>query len=216
MSDMKCSLYRKSSSLLSRSHGVTLIEMMVAILVLSIGLLGIAGLQAATSKYQINTWARSSASMLLSDLSERVRVNADAAGTSFAEEGVTKTSLYLIGDTWNTQQSDALTISKNCETSACTSTERATYDLLIWRQRVRAGLPQGAAWIEGNRRDGLDVTMMWFDKENLDKASTDTTAALVAARVCDGTETGMAQQSCCPEDAAVPDGARCIRFSFIP
>ncbi len=199
----------------SLSRGVTLVEMMVAVLVLSIGLLGIAGLQAATGKYKINTWARSSASMLLSDFSERVRVNADAAGTSFAEEGVVKASLYLLSDNWNTQQSDTLTISKNCETSVCTTAERATYDLMIWRQRVRAGLPQGAGWIEGNRRDGFNVTMMWFDKNQVDDPNADT-PVLVAPPICTGAEAGMAQQSCCPEDAAVPDGARCIRFSFIP
>src|SRR6218665_1084044 len=38
------------------THGLTLVEVMVAIVVLSIGLLGIAGLQAATIKYKINTW----------------------------------------------------------------------------------------------------------------------------------------------------------------
>src|SRR6218665_750793 len=62
------------------ARGVTLVDVMVAIVVLSIGLLGIAGLQAATLKYKINTWARSSASTLLSDLSERVRINPDSAG----------------------------------------------------------------------------------------------------------------------------------------
>jgi type IV pilus assembly protein PilV len=52
---------------------------------------------------------------------------------------------------------------------------------------------------------------MWFDKENVDSA-----AALKAAPICDGNEKGMAQQSCCPASAAVPDGVRCARFSFIP
>src|SRR6218665_4111648 len=67
------------------THGVTLVEAMVAIVVLSIGLLGIAGLQAATMKYKINTWARSSASTLLSAFSERVRTHPDAAGRGFAD-----------------------------------------------------------------------------------------------------------------------------------
>lgn len=199
----------------ARCDGVTLIEMMVAILVLSIGMLGIAGLQAATSKYKINTWARSSSSMLLSDLSERVRVNADAAGTSFAAEGVTTTSSYVITDDWATQQASSLTLSKNCETSTCTVIERATYDLVVWRQRVRDSLPQGAAFIEGDRRNGMLVTMMWFDKEQVDNPGA-ANAALVAARVCDGSEAGIAQQTCCPADAAAPAGVRCARFSFVP
>ena len=212
---MKNHIFNEFKSFPSRSKGVTLIEMMVAILVLSIGMLGIAGLQAATSKYKINTWARSSASTLLSELSERVRINPDAAGTSFAGEGVITTSEYVVSDTWSTQQSAALTISKNCESVVCTASERATYDLLIWRQHVRDSMPQGASMVSGNRRNGINVTMMWFDKDQVDDPN-NTSAALVAARVCDGTEAGMAQQTCCPAEASVPDGVRCARFSFVP
>lgn len=199
------------------AKGVTLIEMMVAVLVLSVGLLGIAGLQAATAKYKINTWSRSQASVLLSDLAERVRINPGAAGTSFG--GNVETSLYVLGDNWATQQAADLSAdpNPNCETAACTSTERAAFDLLMWRKRVREGMPQGAALVSGDRAKGIDVTMMWFDKEMLDQTTnTGATPTLVKAPVCAGTETGMAQQSCCPADAAAPEGVRCARFSFVP
>lgn len=194
-----------------RSRGVTLIEMMVAVLVLSIGLLGIAGLQTATAKYKVNTWARSSVSTLLADLSERVRINPEEAGTSFAASGVTSPSTYVVNDNWNTQQADPLTISKHCETTTCTTAERATFDLLAWRNKLRNSMPQGAALVSGDRRNGLDVTMMWYDKEYVDDS-----AALKTAPTCNGSEQGMAQQSCCPAAAAVPAGVRCARFSFIP
>ena len=201
------------------AKGVTLIEMMVAVLVLSVGLLGIAGLQAATAKYKINTWSRSQASVLLSDLAERLRINPEAAGTTFGGNGETATSLYVLGDNWTTQQAADLSAdpNPNCETAACTSTERAAFDLLMWRKRVRDGMPQGAALVSGNRAEGIDVTMMWFDKEMLDQTTnTAATPTLVKAPVCAGTETGMAQQSCCPADAAAPEGVRCARFSFVP
>ena len=201
------------------AKGVTLIEMMVAVLVLSVGLLGIAGLQAATAKYKINTWSRSQASVLLSDLAERLRINPEAAGTTFGGNGETATSLYVLGDNWTTQQAADLSAdpNPNCETAACTSTQRAAFDLLMWRKRVRDGMPQGAALVSGNRAEGIDVTMMWFDKEMLDQTTnTGATPTLVKAPVCAGTETGMAQQSCCPADAAAPEGVRCARFSFVP
>ena len=140
-----------------------------------------------------------------------MRINPEVAGTSFASSGVESTSAYALDSTWATQQSDTLAIAKNCETSVCTPTERAAFDLLIWRQLVRAKMPQGAAHIEGNPRNGFLVTMMWFDKENLDKDK-----VLQAAPVCSGSETGMAQQSCCPQAVSVPDGVRCARFSFVP
>ena len=201
----------KCVTLSLKNRGVTLIEMMVAVLVLSIGLLGIAGLQTATAKYKVNTWARSSVSTLLADLSERVRINPEEAGTSFAAAGVTSPSSYVVNANWNAQQADPLTISKNCETTACTTSERATFDLLTWRNKLRNSMPQGAALVSGDRRNGLEVTMMWYDKEYVDDS-----AALKTAPTCDGSEQGMAQQSCCPAAAAVPAGVRCARFSFIP
>jgi type IV pilus assembly protein PilV len=208
------SIYLPRREIMAVRHdvrGVTLVEMMVAVLVLSIGLLGIAGLQAATSKYKINTWARSSSSALLSDFSERVRINPGVAGTSFASAGVESVSAYALNQTWAIQQSDALTIAKNCETTACSTAERATFDLLTWRQLLRTKMPQGAAHIEGNSRNGFLVTMMWFDKENVDKDG-----VLQTAPVCAGNESGMAQQSCCPNTASAPAGVRCARFSFVP
>src|SRR6218665_411918 len=195
------------------THGVPLVEAMVAIVVLSIGLLGIAGLQAATMKCKINAWARSSASTLLSELSERVRINPDAAGSSFAEPGVNPESKYIIDATWAAQQSDALKpVTPDCETAICTSSQRAAHDLQVWRQRVRNNLPQCAALISGNRKIGLTVTMMWFDKELIDSAAQD----LVAASVCSGGEKGMAQKTCVCSEADAPAGVRCARFSFIP
>ena len=145
-------------------QGLTLVEMLVAVLVLSVGLLGIAGLQAATSKYKINTWVRSASAALISDFSERVRINPEVAGTSFASSGVVSSSAYALSSTWTTQQADNLAITQNCETSVCTPAERAAFDLLVWRQLVRAKMPQGAAHIEGNLRNGFLVTMMWLDK----------------------------------------------------
>lgn len=194
-----------------RSSGVTLIEVMIAILILSFALLGIAGLQITAAKYKIDTWARAAASSLISDLSERVRINTDAAGTSFFT-AVPTTSAYAITDSWATQQSASFTVSTNCETTSCNSADRATYDLLVWRQRVRDAMPQGAALISGTRRDGLDVTLMWMDKDMINP----TDKTLAAATTCTGSESGMAQQTCCPSAAAVPSGVRCARFTFVP
>src|SRR6218665_3304303 len=104
--------------------------MMVTIVGLSIGLLCIVGLQAATLKYKINTWARSSASTLVSDLSELERMNPDSAGNRFAETGADIASKYVIGDAWAAQQSAALDpIRANCETEPCTPLQPATHHL---------------------------------------------------------------------------------------
>jgi len=199
-------------------RGVTLIEVMVSILILSVGLLGVAGLQAAVAKYKINTWSRAAISTLYADLADRVRMNSDVAGPNFIT-GVSDPSLYALSGTWAAQQAATLTTpSPNCETATCTTTQRAAFDITIWRQRARSSLPQGAALISGDRLAGFNVTLMWFDKDTTETKNKgeDTDSTLVAALICVGNETGMARQSCCPAAASVPDGVRCTNFSFIP
>jgi type IV pilus assembly protein PilV len=215
--------FNKNSKSLLNEHqsGMTLIEVLVSMLLLAIGMLGIAGLQAATSKYNINTAARSEIAVLLSDFADNVRANPDAAGNNFVTS-FASASEYAIASDWATQKSDLLTISKNCLLISCTSSERATYDMLSWRTKVRASAPQGASWVTGNRSDGFNVTLMWFDKEFTNKRQTTndgTTANAVAlnqSNICDGTETGLLKQNCCPADAKVPVGVRCNTLSFIP
>ncbi|MBF5003345.1 type IV pilus modification protein PilV [Diaphorobacter caeni] len=205
------------------ARGVTLVEMMVAILVLAIGLLGVAGLQAATSKYKINTWARAATATLLSDLSERIRVNPLAAGPGFTdpllENQPSTESKFVISGTWASQQEDDLAITQDCSSATCTDAERAQYDLKKWRQNVRATLPQGAALIDGDKAEGISLTLMWFDKEQA-KAEAETDPlkrTLEKAPVCSSNTTvGMAQQSCCPSEAAAPAGVKCARFRFVP
>lgn len=203
------------------NKGMTLIEVMVSMLLLSIGMLGIAGLQAATNKYNINTASRASIAVLFSDLADRVRTNPDVAGKNYVTN-LPATSEYVLADEWATQQSAALAIAKNCESTVCTASERATYDILNWRQSVRSSLPQGASLINGNKSDGFNITLMWFDKEFTDKRKTTndgtatTAVALVNSQTCDGTETGLAKQKCCPVVAKVPAGVRCTSITFIP
>jgi type IV pilus assembly protein PilV len=209
-----------------------LVEVLVAIIVLSIGLLGIAGLQVATTKYKINSWSRSASASLLSDLSERVRMNPRLAGANFANQGVSPLA-YTLNETWTSQQSKTdndLKVSPICEISpfptttpttsvTCTAAERAASDMSVWRMKVRQALPQGAALVEGNRGAGFIVTLMWFDKENTDsqeRVDDGSAPSLVAANTCTANDKGLAQQTCCPDAAKAPAGVRCARFSFTP
>lgn len=78
----------------SKQLGASLLEVMVALLVMSLGLLGMAALQASTAKYRINTQANTAVAQLVSELTERVRVNPDAAGPSF-DSGVGGARLFM-------------------------------------------------------------------------------------------------------------------------
>ena len=193
--------------------GVTLIEVLVSIIVLSIGLLGLAGLQAATTKYKLNSWARSSVSILFSDMADRIRANPTVAGSAYPNSSAE--NLYNLSVDWDDQQaSDSPPgLTKDCTGTSitCTEQELATFDIESWRIRARTLLPQGAAQILGNRRDGFTMTLMWMDK---DFVSTD--GILSITPTCTGNETGLAQQTCCPDAADAPAGVRCARFVLVP
>ena len=212
-----------SSPKTARSKGVTLIEVLVAMVVMSIGMLGIAGLQAATTKFQQGSRVRGLMAPLLSDIANRVRSNAEQAGNNASTgTGSAYPSAYVLSDTWATQQSATLNITTNCETGTtnCSTADRVTFDMTAWRQRVRAAMPQGAALLEGDRTNGFQVTFMWFDKQLTDKGNA-SDSVLVKSPVCStAAETAgsnrMGQQNCCPAQASTPEGVRCNRFSFIP
>ena len=73
---MKTAASRSSFTDLSRGQrGVTLLEVLVSIVVLSVGLLGYAGLQSASLMNNTNAFQRSQATILTYDIVDRMRAN---------------------------------------------------------------------------------------------------------------------------------------------
>jgi type IV pilus assembly protein PilV len=188
--------------------GFTLLEVLVVIVVLSFGLLGIAGLQANTAKYKINSWARSSAAVQLSALAESVRSNFQLAGAD-----VGSVSSYSVDDDWSTQQSDALTLSRDCAGNVCDSAQRAAYDITVWRQQVRSLFPQGAVALSGTAANGMTASVAWFDKQFVDGAGN-----LSRSQVCTAGLSATEQVNCCAASLGDPaePGVRCVNVSFVP
>ena len=89
---MKCSFATRTpgrpnhwligASVLGRwQAGVSLVEVLVAVVVLSIGLLGLAGLQASGIRVGQSSIYRSQAAQLAYDMVDRMRVNVASAGS---------------------------------------------------------------------------------------------------------------------------------------
>lgn len=194
--------------------GFSMLEVLVVVLVLSFGMLGIAGLQANTMKFKINSWARAAASIQFSDLADRVRANPAQAGDAFTQ-GTSSgtTSSYVLARSWALQQSDDLAIGTNCLTTTCTAAQRATYDMLTWRASVRRLFPQGAAVVQGSRATGISASIAWFDRQ-----FTKPDGSLDSSTVCTAALTGAAQAGCCPQALGnpAPAGVRCTNISFVP
>lgn len=62
-------------------RGVTLIEVLVTVIILSIGLLGIAGLQSRLQQSEMEAYQRSQALLLLNDMVNRITSNRNNAAT---------------------------------------------------------------------------------------------------------------------------------------
>lgn len=120
--------------------GFTLIEVLVALLVLSVGLIGIAGLQLTGVKNTRDAYYRSQAVMLAYDITDRMRANITGV-TSGAYDGITGT---LTGDCMST--------------TSCTAAELAADDVARWRADVAARLPDGDALVcvDSTPDDGTD------------------------------------------------------------
>ena len=121
-----------------RERGFSLLEVLVALLVLSVGLLGIAGLQTISLRFNHKSYERTQATLLISEMIEKITTNpvATRAGTF---DGVTAlaTSASYAGSFGG------------CPAS-CTSTQLATFDIFRWKLSLEdpRKLAQGTGAIE--------------------------------------------------------------------
>ena len=144
---------------LSRQHGITLIESLVAIIVTALGILGIIGVQMRTLVDTTTTVRRAQAIRLIEDLSERMKVNPNALHglTGYASGYDSKAKDYASAD---------------CSKTACAPADQAAYDLKQWKTTVEQTLPLGQAstflapgeTVDANRRQ-LGVIIAWRENE---------------------------------------------------
>jgi type IV pilus assembly protein PilV len=78
-----------------RQTGFTLIEILVTVIVLAIGLLGLAGLQATSLSFNSTAYQRSQATNLAYDIADRMRANVVAARNGQYDDTGTPTGLAI-------------------------------------------------------------------------------------------------------------------------
>lgn len=69
------------TSSLRVQHGAMMVEVLVTIVILTIGLLGLAGLQARLQSSEVESYQRAQALLLLKDMSSRMTTNRNAAAS---------------------------------------------------------------------------------------------------------------------------------------
>lgn len=135
--------------------GVSLIEVLIAIVIASIGLLALAGVNASSIRYAKMSQYRGTATMLANDIAERMRANS----LGFAS--------YGLSSDFSAQASTPAAPSPLCNSYGgviCTATQVAAIDLQSWRVRLRSQLPEGSAYITIlNAQVAADLWIVWRD-----------------------------------------------------
>lgn len=142
--------------------GFTLLEVLVSLVILAIGLLGVAGLQVTALANNNSSAQRSQATALVSEYADILRSNRPQLELNFfgtsASDGV---EIDTDGSSYSP------TAGCKTVTGGCTSQQMAETDLSDWIIKVGQLLPDGK--ISSNRNgDVYTVTVTWLDDKKHD------------------------------------------------
>ncbi len=125
--------------------GFTLIEILVAMVVLAIGLLGVAAMQARGMTYNHDAYIRSQISVLAYDMADRMRLNS-AAAADYATPGL-----------W--------TVPVVASTACAIAAVSAANDLACWQRQIFTAMPPGStADIVADVGGEYTIRMRWLDR----------------------------------------------------
>lgn len=153
-----------------KQQGVSLIEALIAVVVLSIGLLGIAGLHTSSMKTGANALNRSKAIMLADDLYERMLANRQVL-TSYNWGAIAAASEPGIAITSVCYEATATNIDAGCVPNGLAAADRVQWTELL--QHRDFGLPSGAAAITVTVDSGslfnISIVINWADGTRTDQ-----------------------------------------------
>ncbi len=170
MTRLELTNYRPRWCDLSRyQRGFSLIEVMVALVVIAVGLLGIAGMQALALSNTNIARTRSLATIEASSIAAAMQANPAYWSTGAVPANLTVTG--KVGATWS-----ATTLSNgvlngqvsDCSSGPCSGIEMAAYDLKTWGQQLAKQIPGGkgviACLLGANNIVNCTITINWSEK----------------------------------------------------
>ena len=131
--------------------GVSLVEALVALVVISIGMLGIAALHVESLRGGRSAILRSQAVLLAADMAEYIRANRLSNG-EYANGAITSADV----------DSDCVPGG-----SGCTPTELARHDKATWLLRISTALPGGVGAIvrdQSTNPDTYTISVTWTEQ----------------------------------------------------
>lgn len=148
---------------MNKDSGFTLIEVLIATLVLAVGLLGLAGLQVTSIRNNLSAYNRSQATQLAYDMADRMRANKNAS-VDPATGNVIAGSVYL------TMALASAVAQANCTTvTGCSGAQMAQNDLFQWNAALIGTLPSGTGTITVVAATRIfTITINWDDNRDGD------------------------------------------------
>ena len=140
----------------ARPGGFSLLEVLIALVILSVGLLGIAAMLGTTVKGNDSAYMRSQATILANNIIDRMRANPIGAANGDYDIAI------------GTPAPGSATVCTGGGAD-CDSAVLADYDLTQWKQTLASasnGLPDGDGGISTSQLGGVNlvtVTVQWND-----------------------------------------------------
>ncbi len=135
-------------SIARNSRGFTLLEALIALLVLSIGLLGLAGLQLSSARLGNEAHIRSITTLAATEIIERIRMRTYKVKIANRPAIISKYVGLTAG---------------SCDPALSSIVN----DFSCWQENIQAELPEGEGKIiDSNSADGIfEVQISWYDRE---------------------------------------------------
>lgn len=144
----------KPFALNTAQRGFSMLEILITLVIISIALLGTAGLQVYAMRVNQGGQFRTQAVFLASDMAERMEANKAAAVAGNYVLALTSTSSVA---------------ATNCAAAACDSTNLASWDISQWGQAIGNLLPQ-ATWQITQTTAGnpstYSIVINWTDRSS--------------------------------------------------
>jgi type IV pilus assembly protein PilV len=141
------------SSNRQHAEGFSLLEVLIALVILSVGLLGIAAMISTTLKSNDSAYMRTQATTLAYNIIDRMRANLAAT-----DNGMYNITMPAFASTAGDPTA--------CTGTSCNSAALAAYDLGQWEYDAAKLLPQGRGGITSANTGGVTivtVTLLWND-----------------------------------------------------
>lgn len=135
--------------------GLTMIEILIAIFIMAVGLLGTATLQMRAVQDTGNSNLRSMAIYLANDMADRIRSNQVGREGGFLDD-----------------MSGAAAFAECMNTTGCSPEDMANHDKATWLENVQNILPGSDAWIERDENI-YTVYIEWDERVKQSGASMD-------------------------------------------